>query len=136
MQDPGDLTIVVVDDVPHICELVTALLNTVDHVVVLGTSNSIATALESIIQLQPDAVMLDISMPSFEEMRNGIDVLRWIKQHYPATAVIMLTNRSEPIYQQACQTFGAYAFLDKSSDAERLPAVMTQLVNELVRVHR
>jgi len=121
--------VILVDDIARICRLVADFVNGIPGVKVVGTANSIKEAMECISQLTPDAVVLDISMPSYGLMQSGVDVLRWIKQHYPATAVIMLTNHSETAYRQICQQLGAYAFFDKSIEPELLYTAITQLVS-------
>lgn len=128
MNNQRSLNVIVVDDVVRICNLVADFLSGIAGVKVVGTANSIKEALKCITELEPDAVVLDISMPRFELMQSGVDVLRWIKQHYPATAVIMLTNHSEMVYRRICQELGAYAFLDKSAEPELLHTAVTQLV--------
>lgn len=129
MNRQGNLNVIVVDDVVRICNLVADFLNGIAGVKVVGTANSIKDALKCIAELEPHAVVLDISMPRYELFQNGVDVLRWIKQHYPAMAVIMLTNHSEMVYRKICQELGAYAFLDKSAEPELLHTVIAQLVD-------
>ena len=129
MNRQGNLNVIVVDDVVRICNLVADVLNGIAGIKVVGTANSIKDALKCIAELEPHVVVLDISMPRYELFQNGVDVLRWIKQHYPAMAVIMLTNHSEMVYRKICQELGAYAFLDKSAEHELLHTVIAQLVN-------
>lgn len=128
MDNPRSLNVMVVDDIPHICKLLAEFIGYLDHVNVVGTATSIKEALDCVTNLEPHVVVLDISMPRFGLIQNGVDVLRWIKQHYPKTEVIMLTNHSEDIYRKTCQQLGAYAFLDKSMGSELLAAALDGLV--------
>jgi two-component system, NtrC family, response regulator AtoC len=67
-----------------------------------------------------DIVLLDIKMPRV----SGIDVLRFINEHSPATQVIMLTNVSD--YKTAIETIklGAYDFISKPYDTPQLLATV------------
>ncbi|MCX6134138.1 MAG: sigma-54 dependent transcriptional regulator [Ignavibacteriales bacterium] len=67
-----------------------------------------------------DIILLDIKMPRV----SGIDVLRFINEHSPATQVIMLTNVSD--YKTAIETIklGAYDFVSKPYDTPQLLATV------------
>ncbi len=67
-----------------------------------------------------DIVLLDIKMPRV----SGIDVLRFINEHSPATQVIMLTNVID--YKTAIETIklGAYDFISKPYDSQQLLATV------------
>jgi len=53
-------------------------------------------------------------------LRKGTDVLQWICNHHPRTAVIMLPNNDQPLYRRVCLTIGVTHFFDKSSGFENL----------------
>jgi DNA-binding NtrC family response regulator len=67
-----------------------------------------------------DIALLDIKMPRV----SGIDVLRFINEHSPATQVIMLTNIID--YKTAIETIklGAYDFISKPYDPQQLLATV------------
>ncbi|HTY37230.1 MAG TPA: sigma-54 dependent transcriptional regulator [Bacteroidota bacterium] len=67
-----------------------------------------------------DIVLLDIKMPRV----SGIDVLRFINEHSPATQVIMLTNLND--YKTAIETIklGAYDFISKPYETAQLLATV------------
>jgi DNA-binding NtrC family response regulator len=71
-----------------------------------------------------DVALLDIKMPRV----SGIDVLRFINEHSPATQVIMLTNIID--YKTAIETIklGAYDFISKPYDSEQLLATVRRAV--------
>lgn len=71
-----------------------------------------------------DIVLLDIKMPRV----SGIDVLRFINEHSPATQVIMLTNVID--YKTAIETIklGAYDFVSKPYDSQQLLATVRRAV--------
>ena len=58
---------------------------------------------------KPDLVMLDIQMPRM----NGIEVLKFVNQHYPALRVVMLTGFADLKYAMEAREFGARDFISK-----------------------
>ncbi len=73
--------------------------------------------------------ILDIGILGPAELRDGIDVLKWIKRTLPNVYVVMLTNLNDPLYRERCLRAGAYAFLDKSSEFEKLPEIIGRVLN-------
>ena len=67
-------------------------------------------ALESVRELVPDVVILDIRMPG----DSGIEVLEKMKKNVDPPVVIMFTNYPFPQYREKCRQAGAEFFFDKS----------------------
>lgn len=76
----------------------------------VGFSNNGKAALIEISENPPDVVLLDLTLPDM----SGIDVLQKVKALRLATAVVILTNNSEPIFREECKKLGADGFYDKS----------------------
>jgi DNA-binding NarL/FixJ family response regulator len=72
----------------------------------------------------PDIVLLDINLPDI----NGIELLRYIKKKDPSIIVIMVTNQSGEFYRSRCKELGADFFVDKSTEFERLPEILSSLI--------
>jgi FixJ family two-component response regulator len=68
--------------------------------------------------------VLDIWMPQM----NGLEVQACLRRDSPATQVIFLTGREDPMARQSAIEGGAFAFLAKPFDDE----VLVQLVREAV----
>lgn len=64
----------------------------------------------------PDVVLLDICMPEMD----GFETLRWLRQHYPAIRVIMLTMYTDAHTVLRCIRLGANAYLLKDVPVEEL----------------
>ena len=122
------LHVIVVDDVPMIREHITDILVETGLVGIIGLAADARTALEVIQEAMPQVVILDIGIPGTIKLRDGIDVLKWIKQTLPQIYVVMLTNMSDPVYRVECLRLGAFAFLDKSREFEKLPEVIEQIL--------
>ena len=127
-QEATKLHVIVVDDVPMIRKHITDILVDTGLVGIIGLAANARTALEVIQQAMPQVVILDIGIPGTIELRDGIDVLKWIKQTLPQIYVVMLTNMSDPVYRVECLRLGAFAFLDKSREFEKLPKVIEKIL--------
>lgn len=91
------------------------MLSNVEEIETIGQAQDVGEAINSIEELKPDAVILDIQMPG----GSGIEVLRHIKKEQPATVVIILTNYPYSQYRHECMDGGADFFFDKSLEFDR-----------------
>jgi DNA-binding NarL/FixJ family response regulator len=78
-------------------------------------------------QLQPDVVLMDISMPDL----NGIDATRLLVEELPATKVIGLSMSSDRRYVATMFAAGAVGYLLKSSASEELIRAVHAVSNNL-----
>ena len=65
-----------------------------EHCELVGTAEDGRTLVEAAERLQPDLVLLDISMPRL----NGIDAARKLKKHHPDMKFIFVTMHADPSY--------------------------------------
>lgn len=68
------------------------------------------------VRLKPDAVVLDISMPTL----NGFAAARQIKELVPAVKLLFLTQTSDRAYVEAAFSIGASAYILKQAAASEL----------------
>jgi two-component system, OmpR family, response regulator CpxR len=73
-------------------------------------------ALDFIQEDDPDVMVIDLRMPGI----NGIDVLKQVKQTNPHIEVIVLSGHGSLEDEQACLELGAFSFLHKPADLEKL----------------
>jgi DNA-binding NarL/FixJ family response regulator len=119
------MRVLIADDSPIVCERLKAMLSNLEEIETVGRARDVSEAINSIEELKPDAVILDIQMP----VGSGIEVLKHIKKEHPATVVIMLTNYPYPQYRQECMDEGADFFFDKSLEFEKAIEVCKGLVS-------
>jgi two-component system chemotaxis response regulator CheB len=81
--------VVVVDDSPFVCRLVSGYLQSAPDIQVVGTALDGARALELVQALHPSAVTLDLEMPAMD----GLEVLDRIMHDYP-TPVLLVSGVS------------------------------------------
>lgn len=83
---------------------------------VVGTVTNGRALLEEAKRLNPDAVVLDVSMPEL----NGIEAARRLSTLLPATKLIFVTQQLDPAYLHAAFAAGAMAYVAKQSAAKEL----------------
>lgn len=87
---------------------------------VVAEASDGAAALRHALELAPDVVVMDISMPG----TNGLVATRTLKQERPAIAVITLTRHGDDAYLQELLRAGVSGYvLKQSAPAELLQAI-------------
>src|SRR3954451_1710891 len=84
--------VLVVDDHPAFRKALTSALNLVDGFEVAGEAGGGVAACEEAAQLQPDVVLMDLSMPDL----SGIDAMKVIHEQKPELPVVILTAHADP----------------------------------------
>lgn len=86
------------------------------HYELVGTVGDGRALLEAAKTLQPDIVILDVSMP----LLNGIDAAAQLKKICPKTKVIVVTMHADTDYVRAAFEAGASAYVLKGSAVDEL----------------
>lgn len=111
------LTVIVADDHGLFRQGLVGLMSTrPDLVTVVGQAATGRQAVEMAKALEPDLVLMDISMPD----GTGLQATRAIRQELGNTAVVMLTASDEDDHLQEAVQLGAAGYLLKSLDSEEL----------------
>ena len=96
-----------------------------DHCELVGTAEDGRTLIETAVRLQPDLVLLDISMPRL----NGIDAAKKLKKHLPDVKLIFVTMHADAAYINEAFKAGASAYLLKRSAAKELVEAIRSVMN-------
>jgi DNA-binding NarL/FixJ family response regulator len=97
-----------------------ALLNAEPDLEVIGEAGSGREALRLVDELQPDLVLMDISMPDLD----GIEATRRLGQTHPAVRVLLLTLHEDPaLLREAIQAGAAGYVIKRAVESELLNAV-------------
>ncbi|MDP4149725.1 MAG: response regulator transcription factor [Bacteroidota bacterium] len=113
----------IVDDSPLIIERIEALLEDSASIRDIRSACSYPEAIKLLGEKEPDIVLLDIHLNE----RNGIDLLRYLRDAHPSTTVIMLSNQATAHYRSLCKALGAAHFIDKSTEFDDLPDLLASL---------
>jgi CheY-like chemotaxis protein len=89
------------------------------------------SALEVVREDEPDVMILDLKMPGID----GIEVLRRVKETQPNIEVIILTGHGSETDRDTCLALGAFAYLQKPVDIEKLSEEIKK-ANEKIRQKR
>ena len=119
------IRVLMVDDHAILREGLRALLNYYDDVEIVGEAQDGNEALVQVDALAPDVVLMDIAMPGM----NGLEATRRIREKYPQTRVLVLTQHEDRQYVVPLLQAGASGFLTKR-------ALATELINALRIVAR
>lgn len=119
------ITVFVADDSMVLRERLLDMLREIPGVEVLGCAADGLHAIDSIRELAPDVVVLDIQMPR----GTGLDVLKNVKRGGRGPVVIVFTNFPYPQYRKRAMDYGADFFLDKTTEFEKLRGLFSQLTN-------
>jgi DNA-binding response OmpR family regulator len=79
-------------------------------------------ALEAVQHDEPDVMLLDLKMPGMD----GMEVLRQVKRAFPNVQVVMLTGHGSEKDEEQARRLGAYAYLQKPVDLERLVTTLRE----------
>ena len=109
--------VLIVDDQRSIRNVLTSMIGTLGGEVV-GEAENGEEAVAQFTALQPDMVLMDITMPKM----NGIEALKRIMAMNPDAFVIMLTSHNTAEIVQECIESGAQNFLLKSNSIDVLCA--------------
>ena len=90
---------------------------------VAGEASDGQEAVQQVLSLQPDIIVLDISMP----ILNGVDAARSIGRSSPKTKVILLTQHSEDEYVSGALEAGVCGYVLKSQVANDLVRAVQQV---------
>jgi DNA-binding NarL/FixJ family response regulator len=123
------MKVFIADDSQVIVERLADLLSDVPGVELVGQAGDVPEALHCIQQLNPDTVILDLQMPG----GSGLDILRAIRPERTSLCVLVCTNFAYPQYREECLAAGANYFLDKSTEFEKIPAILGELVQKGVK---
>jgi CheY-like chemotaxis protein len=74
------------------------------------------SALDIVAEDDPEVMILDLKMPGID----GIEVLRRVKESRPEIEVIILTGHGNEADKQLCMELGAFAYLQKPVDIDKL----------------
>ena len=120
-----DLRVLLVEDSPVICGLITEIINGVPGVNVAESVGSEREAIEAVGRLDVDVVILDLQL----RKGTGFGVLRAVRDMPKKPIVVVLTNFALRSYRETALALGARDFLDKSRDYDRLPAILTEIAS-------
>ncbi len=122
--------VLVADDLaPVLAAVADLLLGSFD---VVGMVSDGKAALEAIVTLQPDLVVLDISMPGM----NGLEVARELQNRGNKSRIVFLSVQEDSGIIAACISAGAFGYVIKAVMDSDLILAMNEALEDRVFISR
>jgi len=110
------IRVLLVDDHAIVRTGVRLMLSSEDDLCVEGEAGTADEALQLVSKQDFDVALVDIAMPG----RNGLDLLRLLRNEKPRLAILMLSTYAEDIYAVRALKLGAAGYIAKDSSSSTL----------------
>lgn len=108
------ISVLLIDNHPVVLDGLRAVLETFDHIEVIGTAGLAQVGLEIARQRRPQVTLMDINMPKL----SGIDAIELFRREVPETRIVMLSMHDSREYISSSIMRGAVGYIlkDVSTD--------------------
>ncbi|MBS0613541.1 MAG: response regulator transcription factor [Proteobacteria bacterium] len=128
---PGSLSkknarrILIVDDHPIVRQGLRRLMENEEDLSVCGEVETARDARIAIKELNPDAVIVDISL----RQGDGIELVRDVRAHYATLPMLVLSMHDEAIYAERMLSAGANGYIMKQAASEQFLASLRRVLD-------
>jgi DNA-binding NarL/FixJ family response regulator len=124
MMSNKKMSVVIAEDHTILRAGLKALLMTNPTFEIVGEADNGRDAIRRVIELKPDLVIIDLSMPGM----NGMDAVREIKDRMPEVKALVLTIHSEEEYVLASLQAGANGYVLKDATQNELLIAVERVI--------
>ncbi|MBR7978452.1 response regulator transcription factor [Burkholderia cenocepacia] len=117
------IRVLIADDHTLVRDGLRHILQNANDFVVAGEANDSASTIALIRGTEAEVLVLDLSMPG----RNGIELIKQIKDEKPALHILVLTMHAEQQYAVRAFRAGASGYMTKESASAELVAALTKI---------
>ena len=103
------IKVLIADDHPGWIEGVRSIISKASDMQVVGEVQEGEQIKQKVAELKPDILLLDLVMPN----HNPRELEKWVREHYPETATLVLTGHHRDAYLAGMMDAGAAGYLDK-----------------------
>lgn len=115
--------VVVVDDVEWVRSMLSELLESIDGIEVCGTASDGDEAVEVVLSLRPDAVLMDLKMPRVD----GITAAKDILAKWPDARIVLNSAYDDASLVEAAVAAGVAGYVTKDRQPAELVAALLEL---------
>jgi DNA-binding NarL/FixJ family response regulator len=119
------MRVVLADDHEVVRRGIRAIVNGHPPWTVCGEAENGQEAIDLVLELKPDLVVLDLSMP----VMNGLQATARIRQLAPSTKILVLSMHDSAQVEQGALAAGADAFLTKGASTDTFIRTVTTLLD-------
>jgi DNA-binding NarL/FixJ family response regulator len=120
MHPPEKKRVLIADDHGLVAEGLVRLLN--PEFQTIGVSYNGRSLLSDAVELRPDLIVLDVSMPEL----NGIEAAKILSKALPPSKLIFVSQHIDPRYVRAAFSAGAVGYVAKNAASEELIMALRQ----------
>jgi len=108
------IRVLIVDDHPMVRRGLVELISECEDLKLVGEADGYAAATKALRETEIDVILLDVDMPG----KNGIEVLKVVKQTHPRVHVLMFSMYPEEQYAVRALKAGASGYLTKNTSPQ------------------
>ena len=116
--------IYILDDHPIVIEGLKKIIDQQEDMQVVGSSEDATIALQQIVKIKPEIVLLDITLKD----RSGVDMIKKIRAANPTTQVLVYSMHDENVDAERCLRAGAMGYLMKGEGGARVVQGLRQIL--------
>jgi DNA-binding NarL/FixJ family response regulator len=117
------ISILIADDHALMREGIKQLISMFGNIEVVCEAENGGQVMECLQNQSVDLAMLDMSMPGV----SGVDLIAWIREHYPHLPVLILSMHNEPQVALRALKAGANGYITKDNDPETLVSAIQKV---------
>lgn len=114
------------DDVPELRTLLRFALEEDAEIRIVGEAGDATTGVQRIGELQPDCVLLDLSMPGLD----GLEAIPQIQSASPGTGIVVFSGFAANRMSATTLDLGADRYLEKGEPLELVRAAVREVVEQ------
>ena len=119
--------VLIVEDHPAMRNALRSLIDGEPDLTVVAEADSAEAALDQVSRLDPDVLLVDLSLPQM----SGLDLLDIVGRTRPQLRCVVVTGHVHPVYRAAAEAAGAAGFVVKDDPSAVLAMVRDVAQNPL-----
>jgi len=117
--------VLIVDDHPIVRQGLRRIMENEDDLIVCGEAESVREARTAIKELNPDVMIVDISL----KQGDGIELVRDVRAHHPQLPILVLSMHDETIYAERMLSAGANGYIMKLAASEQFLIALRRVLD-------